>query len=290
MLTGGYFYIGDNMSYGITPHDFVQQVYYMQEKVLLDFHPDDDKYKEVLVEANLVLQELQKEEDWTWLRERLILGPTDSHHGQIPEYELPPWVYKPSMLYGDGVRLHPRHHHHHHRHHHHSDCHCHEKFHETGYISVPWISRGATSERFRDRQMSPIGEVHATEHPLGAVLIGNTVTFNRPLTHWENHRIAVTDVQRRIKLLHVCNDDCPRDENGNCKLIEPRILEEIPDPNYVIVKTAEYHALGSPPAQGMITYLQDQAQKLLSAMREHDAAATDSDDIQWQIPGVIKVI
>ena len=36
------------MSFGLTPYEFVQQVYYAQEKVILDFRPDDDKYKEVL--------------------------------------------------------------------------------------------------------------------------------------------------------------------------------------------------------------------------------------------------
>ena len=51
------------MSEGIRPYDFVQQVYYAQEKVILDFWPDDDKYKEVLFEANLILQELH-----TWER------------------------------------------------------------------------------------------------------------------------------------------------------------------------------------------------------------------------------
>ena len=63
------------MSEGLTTYDFVQQVYYAQEKVILDFWPDDDKFKEVLFEANLILQELQNSEDWTWLREQLVLGP-----------------------------------------------------------------------------------------------------------------------------------------------------------------------------------------------------------------------
>lgn len=273
------------MSYGLTPYEFVQQVYYAQEKVLLDFHPDDDKYKEVIVEANLVLQELQKEEDWTWLRERIVLGPLDSHPNEIPEFRLPEWVYKPSTLYGDGVRLHRRLHHHHH-HHHHDD----EEFSERDYISVPWSSTGMLSHKSRDQQFSRLGQLHRNEHFLSAINTGDIVTFNRLLFPHERHRIAVTDVQRRIKLLHLCSDKCPRDEEGNCKLIEKRILTEIPDPNYVVIKTAEYHALGSPPAAGMITYLQDQAQKLLSAMRQNDAAATDADDIEWQIPGVITVV
>lgn len=107
------------MSYGLTPYDFVQQVFYMQEKVLLDFHPTDDKYKEVLMEANLVLQELQKEEDWLWLRETRNLGfvttppvfghrDKDLHFGRRQHdfsYKMPDDVYKPSTLYGDCVRL-----------------------------------------------------------------------------------------------------------------------------------------------------------------------------------------
>ena len=50
-------------SQGLTTYDFVQQVYYAQEKTILDFWPEDDKFREVLMEANLVLQELQNSED-----------------------------------------------------------------------------------------------------------------------------------------------------------------------------------------------------------------------------------
>ena len=98
------------MRLGLTPYEFVQQVFYVQEKVLLDFHPDDDVYKEVLTEANLVLQELQKEEDWLWLRDTVNLGfvmemppfttkpPKDFHwcrlHHDI-QLEIPENVYKP---------------------------------------------------------------------------------------------------------------------------------------------------------------------------------------------------
>ena len=109
------------MSEGLRPYDFVQQVYYAQEKVILDFWPSDDKYKEVLLEANLILQELQNSEDWTWLREQLILGPCYSVPGEITEFKLPDWVYKISTLNHDALRLHflkpfvrPWHHHHHH--------------------------------------------------------------------------------------------------------------------------------------------------------------------------------
>ena len=43
------------MSEGLTAYDLVQQVYYVQEKVILDFLPSDDKFMEVVMEANLVL-------------------------------------------------------------------------------------------------------------------------------------------------------------------------------------------------------------------------------------------
>ena len=56
----------------MTIADFVQQVYYAMYKVRLDvrydaalpeaFHANTDKFKEVIFEANFVLQELQKEQ------------------------------------------------------------------------------------------------------------------------------------------------------------------------------------------------------------------------------------
>ena len=56
------------MSRGITIADFVQQVLYAIYKVRLDvdesvegsFHSKSDKFKEVVMEANFVLQEFQK--------------------------------------------------------------------------------------------------------------------------------------------------------------------------------------------------------------------------------------
>jgi hypothetical protein len=253
------------MSYGMTPAEFVRQVYYTQEKVILDFRPTDDKYKEVLMEANLVLQELQKEEDWSWLRKRLVLGSTrDLPHGygQIPEYHLPEWVYKPSTLHNDCVRLyrtlgHCRHHSH--------ECQCcGECINEWACINIPYTSLGNTNSHIRR------GE-------LGAVVIDDILTFNRPFMGDEKNRIAVADMQRRLEPLHICDSNC----EVPCKKIEKLIFREIPDPNYLVVKTAALHAEGSPPAQGRLQSLQDQAQKLLSAMRQNDASATEPDYLEW---------
>ena len=304
------------MSNGMTPYDFVQQVFYAQEKVRLDMWPSDDKYKEVLMEANLILDELQSTEDWTWLREPLILGMLGLHHDpyvphgpggtvghfdQIPEFQLPNWVYKPSTLNHDCVKLYRLKPHH---------------FHSDGiidgndlmlhsYIEVPLCSAGDASWR-KERQFTGNGQIHVPDFRLRAANIGGVITFNRPLTpHERNRRVAVIDVQRRIEHLHICDAWCKgvdpnqpinykRDDNGNfinpCARIEQRIFTEIPDPNYMVIATAARHGEGSPPAQARIMGLQDQAQKILSAMRQNDAAATDSDYLEWDVPGYFEVV
>lgn len=291
------------MSKGMKPYDFVQQVYYAQEKVLLDFVPYDDKYREVLVEANLILQELQNVEDWTWLRDKLVLGPCHHLPGAIPEFQLPDWVYKVSECNHDCIRLMkpmpmvpgsapfpaPR-------------------FIPYGglfldqrcYIEVPLVSAGDNQHR-RERDYTSAGAIHWPDHSLRAVRIGDTITFNRPLTHVEQNMVATVDVQRRIQLIHVCDGNCTtgdgnafdydvdanHDYDNPCSKIEKAILTEIPDPNYVVMATAARHAEGSPPALARVAGLQDAAQRILSAMRSNDAEATDSDYQDWDVPGYI---
>lgn len=293
------------MSHGITPREFVKQVYYAQEKVLLEFWPTDDKYKEVLYEANLVLQELQNAEDWTWLREQIVLGPCRSHPGSIPEFDLPDWVYKPSTLRHDGVKLYRPMHHHHHC----WECGgCHERdlcFDQRSVINVPIASAGDNSY-VKERLVTEYGQIHMRDWGLRAVVEGNTVTFNRPPLFPESHRIAVMDVQRRMRPAHICTEACkvgknPKepisyelDENGMwenpCRHIERALFTEVPDPNYMVMQTAARHAEGSPPAQARIQGLQDSAQRILSAMRQNDAAATDPDYMDWEIPGYFEVV
>lgn len=264
------------MGAGITPYDFVQQVYYAQEKVLLDFWPTDDKYREVLVEANLVLQELEAQEDWTWLRQRLILGPVDAPKGVIPEFQLPEGA-RLSALYKDTLKL----------------CPIDRRTGmpgNIGCIEVPLLSPGYNGAR-QMRQYGTVGMPGYGGQPLGAVCIGDTVTFNRPLHRSESKgRLLVADVQMPIEKFHVCNDACTLDADHKCAKASERYLTEVPMPNYVVIQTAARHAEGSPPAQARIQGLTDQAQRLLSTMRSNDANATESDYADWDDLSYVSVV
>lgn len=290
---------------GMKPYDFVQQVYYMQEKVLLDFVPSDDKYREVLVEANLILQELQTAQDWTWLREKLILGPCHHIPGAIPEFTLPPWVHKLSALNHDCIRLmkpislHV------------DATHMNHRFlpynglwlDQKNYIDVPLASTGDNQYR-KEVLMTEWGGVHWPDGQLRAIRVGDTITFNRMLTPFEQAYVATVDVQRKLPLLHVCDETCLTEDGDRdfdyditpehdfekpCAKVERTIFTDIPDPNYMVMATAARHAEGSPPALSRIAGLQDSAQRILSSMRSDDTIATDSDYQDWEVPGYVSV-
>ena len=118
------------------------------------------------------------------------------------------------------------------------------------------------------------------------------------------------DIQKRFDPIHICNFTCrTTDADGAtpeipdysefdlttgewlkpCAQIEPVLFTEIPDPNYMVYRTAYFHAMGSPSAQGRIADLQDTSQKLLSAMRENNAAYTKPDTLDWSGIGYIDI-
>jgi len=269
------------MSKGISPYDFVQQVYYAQEKTILDFWPNDDKYREVLIEANLILRELEAMEDWTWLRETIVLGSCDDITNEIVQFELPDDVYKLSTLNHDCLRLYPILG---------EDDEGGYILNETYFIPVPIASSG--DQRFnREKQTNWLAMNHVHDFQLRAVVQGNVIKFNRMLTPHEASMVLVADVQKHIKPFHVCNPNtCIDVEDSTCPNADDFYLTEVPDPNYVIMATAARHAEGSPPALARIAGLQDAAQRILSQMRANDASATDSDYIEWDTPGYIEVI
>ena len=268
----------------MTLSDLVREVYYIQEKVLLDFRYWDDKYREVIQELRLVLQELQKEEDWLWLRERLVLGPCDDYgrRGSIPEFALPDWVYKPSSLHDDSVRLHA--------------TRRNGTIVERDYLVAPWSPMGEMAHPHTE-WYTGWGGVNVPDLDLFAVNVGGVVTFNRPLTRGERRRVAVTDVQREIRLPEVpprADEYEKADEKQRAKwdhyYCEEQWLSEVPDPNYVTTRTAALHCVGSPVAQMRMQDLTDNAQKLLSAMREANAMATSPNHVEWVIPGYTNVV
>lgn len=269
----------------LTLDQLVQQVYYTQEKVILDFHFYDDKYREVIMELNLVLQELQKEEDWLWLRERLVLGPCADFTGDhgIPEFRLPSWVYKPSGLHDDGVRLYKR-------------KHLGHGLQENNYIFCPWSSAGEINRPQMD-WYTLWGGVNMPDVHLEAVNFSGLVTFNRKLGPEERTRIAVTDVQREIQLIDIPprydeyqNADQDQKDKWDEYYTKREWFSEIPDPNYLVFRVAALHCVGSPVAQMRMQDLTDSAQKLLSAMREANAMSTRPSRVKYARPGYINVV
>lgn len=296
------------MSAGLTYEELVTQVLYVEEKVLLDgLYPSDDKFREVITEANLMLQEFQNTEDWLWLRKKMAVGRIDNKLPTEAPFKIP-WfeidtdvVYKLSTMYGDAVHLYlhdstlPL-----------DDL---DKYMDHiiphNRIDIPIVSPG-----FNDEPMIPsVGkwsQPNIPTFPLGCFILDDQLTFNRwPIEALD--RIVVIDYQMRIPPLHVCNDKCvgikggvvnwEKGDNFNpCTFLYKnentpiKILTMIPDPNYVVYKTAYYHALGSPVAQGNLSYINDVCAKLLSGIRNNDNETTRPDIVRRYTPRWIEAI
>ena len=194
---------------------------------------------------------------------------------------MPDWVYKPSGLHDDGIRM----------------CRPDRCGNPTNdFYTVPFSSMGEMNGG-RRRWYGEHGQVNYDDNRLSAAVIGRIVTFNRVLSPDERHRIAVMDVQREIEM----PDIPPRadefekiDADKQAKISEQYKLDkwfdEIPDPNYLVMRVAALHCVGSPVAQMRMQDLTDNAQKLLSAMREANAMATQPDHVGWDIPGWYEVV
>ena len=96
-----------------------------------------------------------------------------------------------------------------------------------------------------------------------------------------------TDVIREFELLHICDKDCP----DNCpKAYKKVVFSEIPDPYYMVVRTAAKRAEGDPSVVERVQSLTDEASKLLSAMRENDSAHTVPDTYETTDIGYMRVL
>lgn len=261
------------MSRGMTIADLVQQVLYAVYKVRLDvdagvegaFHCKSDKFKEVVMEANFVLQELQKEQDWNFLRERWEMGPAINYFTRgIQEIEIPDEVYKVCTGYGDAVRLHGHH----------------------FTMQIPF-EEARTGNRRHVEMFDERGEMNVDRGQQRAFVVGNVLTFNRRWTRAELHCPLETDVIRYIEPLHICDSTCA----DNCpKAYTDKVLTWLPDPYYIVVRTAARRAEGDPSVSERVQSLTDEGSKLLSAMRENDSAHTTPDTYDTCELGYIEVL
>ena len=247
----------------MTIADFVQQVLYAIYKVRLDvtagteaaFHADTDKFKEIVMEGNFVLQELQKEQDWNWLRDRRVLGVAENPSATgIQEFHIPDDVYKVCTGYGDAVRLH------------HPDN-------PNFFMEVPFTSpRTGTVNMVT--MFDPYGRLDSADLRLKAFIVGEHLTFTRPFLYNEIGSIVETDFIELLEPLHICDDSCTQP----CpSAYTDLVFTRIPDPYYMVVRTAARRAEADPSVSDRVVSLSDEGAKLLSAMRENDSSKTVPD-------------
>ena len=264
------------MSRGMTIADLVQQVLYAMYKVRLDvklstdenadngpiYHSKSDKFKEIVMEANFMLQEFQKEQDWNFLRERWDIGFTHPHG--IQEFRLPENAYKLCTGYNDAVRLHlPR-----------------------GIVQIPYDSPRSGNHAAYE-MFDASGAANVDLNRQRAFVVGDTLTFYRPWFGYEAGRFLETDVIKRIEPLHICDSSCP----DNCpKAYDEVLFRWMPDPYYFVVRTAARRAYADPSLSEVAQVLTDEATKFLSAVRENDSAHTNTDTYETSVLGYVSVL
>lgn len=260
------------MSRGMTIADLVQQVLYSMYKVRLDvdaskegaFHSKSDKFKEIVMEANFVLQEFQKEQDWNFLRERWDIGFTQNYPHGIQEFQIPEGIYKLCTGYNDAVRLHVG------------------EF----TLQIPYDSPRSGNHSAIE-MFDEYGSANVDKGLQRAFVVGDTLSFYRRWKPGELHRRLETDVIRYIEPLHICDDSCP----NNCpKAYEELQFKWMPDPYYFVVRTAARRAAADPSCAEVQQLLTDEASKFLSAVRENDSAHTHLDTYETSVLGYISVL
>lgn len=263
------------MSRGLTIADFVQQVLYCMYKVRLDvdaskegaFHSKSDKFKEIVMEGNFVLQEFQKEQDWNFLRDRWEIGFCCNPPHGIQEFTLPEDVYKVCTGYNDAVRMH-------------RGCD------PMACTQIPFDEPRSGNHRAIE-MFDEYGAMNVDKAQQRAFVVGDTMSFYRPWHSWEHGRMLETDVIRYIEPMHICDDDCPDD----CPLAyQEKLFTWLPDPYYLVVRTAAKRAYADPSCSEIQQALTDEATKFLSAMRENDSAHTMTDTYETSALGYIQVL
>ena len=259
---------------GLTIADFVQQVLYAMYKVRLDvdesvegsFHSKSNKFKEIVMEANFVLQEFQKEQDWNFLRDRWEIGIAHNPHRNIQEFELPEDVYKVCTGYNDAVRLH-------------------SPVNPQPLLQIPFVSP-RSGNKTNIEMFNEFGQLNTWNREISAFVVGDTITFTRQWNPFEIGLLVETDVIRRIEPLHICDDSCL----DHCPMAYDEVqFRWMPDPYYFVVRTAAKRAEGDPSITERVQSLTDEGAKLLSAIRENDSAHTTEDVYETSELGYIGI-
>jgi hypothetical protein len=260
----------------MTIADLVQQVLYTIYDVRLDvdqavdgaWHSKTDKFREIVMAANQVIQSLQQQTDWNWLRDRWEMGIAHNlHRRDIQEFTIPKDVYKICNGYNDAVRLHTR---------------------TRRIIEIPFVSP-RSGNHAEVRAFDGYGGMNTRDRNVRAFVIGDTLTFTRQWFAYELESLVETDVIRWMEPLHICDASCP----DPCpKAYEERILKEVPDPLYVVLATAQARVEGGgdPSVMNKTQTLTSRVAKVLSSMRENDSAHNTTDFYQTEDLGYIGVL
>jgi hypothetical protein len=264
------------MSRGMTIAELVQKVFYAVYKVRLDvdvaadqsYHAGTDKFKEVVMEANMVLDEIQGQQDWNWLRDRLVLGTAEAlDDGRIVEFQLDDDVFKVCTGFNDAVRLH----------------------HPTNpnlFFEVPFTSaRNGTVNNVA--MFDGRGRLNQPDNRLMAFMVGDHLTFTRPFTQDELGWIIETDIIKMMDQLHICDSTCTQPCHH---AYEDKVFTQVPTPYYIVVRTAAKRAEGDPSASDRLLSLGDEAMKLLSIMRSADSAKTVPDTYTTSELGYTRIL
>lgn len=180
------------------------------------------------------------------------------------ELVLPEWAYKVCTGYGDAVRLH-----------------------KGPYIEQIPFEEARTGNRRTVEMFDQWGRANVDTGSQRAFMVGDTLAFNRL---WYPHEVGghlETDVIRYIEPLHICDSKCP----DNCPLAYEDVhFRWLPDPYWLVVRTAAKRAEADPSCVERVQSLTDEATKMLSAMRENDSAHTTTDTYETSVLGYVSVL
>lgn len=259
------------MSRGMTIAEFVQQVLYAIYKVRLDvdaslegaYHSKSDKFKEIVMEGNFMLQEFQKEQDWNFLREKWDIG---FARPGMQEFKIPEGIYKLCTGYNDAIRLHLPH--------------------VRKPIQIPFDSpRSGNHEAIE--MFDGLARANVDYDLQRAFVVGDTLAFYRPWKRGEIGGFLETDAIRYIEPMHICDSSC----SDNCpKAYDDVLFKWMPDPYYFVVRTAARRAIADPSCAEIQQVLTDEASKFLSAVRENDSAHTNVDTYETSVLGYVSVL